>query len=124
VCSLGADFRATLDALAAVEPDAPYGLGRALARQESAAGRAGELVVVSAALDAASLEAVLAAATRRLVSLVWIDAPSFAGRPTQALPGLLRLASTGVPVAVVRKGADLADALDASLPAPETAARA
>jgi uncharacterized protein (DUF58 family) len=124
VCSLGADFRAALDALAALEPDAPCGLARALARQESAAGRAGELVVVSATLDAASLEAVLAAATRRLVSLVWIDAPSFAGRPTQALPGLLRLASTGVPVAVVRKGADLADALDASLPAPEAAARA
>jgi uncharacterized protein (DUF58 family) len=114
VCSLGADFRAALDALAAAEPDAPYGLGQALSRQESAAGRAGELVVVSATLDAASLETVLAIATRRLVSLVWIDAPSFAGRPTNAVPGLLRLASTGVPVAVVRRGADLAAALDVS----------
>ena len=124
VCSLGGDFRAALDALAAVEPDAPHGLARALASQETAAGRAGELVVVSATLDAASLEAVLASATRRLVSLVWIDAPSYAGRPTQALPGLLRLASSGVPVAVVRRGAGLAEALDASLYVPGVAARA
>jgi uncharacterized protein (DUF58 family) len=116
VCSLGADFRTALDALAAVEPDAPHALGPALARQETAAGRAGELVVVSATLDAVSLEAVLGAATRRLVSLVWVDAPSFAGRPTRTLPGLLRLAASGVPVAIVRRGDDLAAALEASRP--------
>jgi uncharacterized protein (DUF58 family) len=121
VCSLGADFRTALDALAAVEPDAPHALGSALARQETA-GRAGELVVVSATLDAVSLEAVLGAATRRLVSLVWVDAPSFAGRPTRTLPGLLRLAASGVPVAIVRRGDDLAAALDASR--PEAAANA
>jgi uncharacterized protein (DUF58 family) len=114
VCSLGADFRTALDALAAVEPDALHALGPALARQETAAGRAGELVVVSATLDAGSLEAVHGAATRRLVSLVWVDAPSFAGRPTRTLPGLLRLAGSGVPVAIVRRGDDLAAALDAS----------
>jgi uncharacterized protein (DUF58 family) len=116
VCSLGADFRTALDALAAVEPDAPHALGPALARQETAAGRAGELVVVSATLDPGSLEAVLGAATRRLVSLVWVDAPSFAGRPSRPLPGLLRLSASGVPVAIVRRGDDLAAALDASRP--------
>lgn len=122
VCSLGADFRTALDALAAAEPDALHTLGPVLARQETAAGRAGELVVVSATLDAASLEAVLGAATRRLVSLVWIDAPSFAGRPTGALPALLRLSGSGVPVAIVRCGDDLVSALDASR--PEAAAHA
>jgi hypothetical protein len=47
---------------------------------------------------------------------VWVDAPSFAGRPTRTLPGLLRLAASGVPVAIVRQGDDLAAALDASRP--------
>ena len=114
VCSLEGDFRAALDALAAVEPDAAGSLGRALGREDSVAARAGELVIVSASLDHASLDAVFAAASRRIVSLVWIDAPSFADRPTRALPGLLRLSAGGVPVAVVRRGDDLASVLDAS----------
>ncbi len=35
--------------------------------------------------------------SRRLVSVVWIDAASFASRPTRAEPGLLRLAAHGIP---------------------------
>jgi uncharacterized protein (DUF58 family) len=122
VCSLEDDFRAALDALAAAEPDAPYGLGPALGREQSPASRAGELVVVSATVDPTFLEAVLVAASRRIASLVWIDAPSYAGRPTRSLPGLLRLAAAGIPVATVRRGDDLASALDA--PRPEALARA
>jgi hypothetical protein len=52
----------------------------------------------------------VAAATRWLLSVVWVDAPSHAGRPTPTLPGLLQLTAAGVPVAVVRRGADLAAA--------------
>lgn len=112
VCSLAGDFRAALDTLAGAEPDASYGLTQALADQKALASRAGELVVVTATLDAAPLEALVAAATRRLVSVAWVDAPSFAGRPTRALPGLLRLSAAGIPVAVVRRGDDLRAALD------------
>jgi uncharacterized protein (DUF58 family) len=112
VCSLEGDFRAALETLAATEPDAPYALSRVLGNEQAPATRAGELVVVTATLEEAALHALLAAASRRLVSVVWVDAPSYAGRPTRALPGLLRLSSAGVPVAVVRRGDDLAAALD------------
>lgn len=117
VCSLDGDFRAVLDTLAAVEPDAGYPLRRALAHDDARVARAGELVVVTATLDPASLRALVAAATRRLLSVVWVDAPSHAGRPTPTLPGLLQLTAAGVPVAVVRRGADLAAALDSARPA-------
>lgn len=122
VCSVESDFRAALDTLAAVEPNAPCGLERSLSREDSPAGRAGELVVVTAAVEAAALDALVAASTRRLVSLVWVDAPSYAARPTRALPALLRLSAAGVPVAVVRRGEDLATALDA--PRAQVLARA
>ena len=116
LCSLDG-FGEALDCLAAVEPDAPSSLARALGHAQTPAARAGELVVVTATLDPASLGAVLDAAARRLVSVVWVDAPSFSGRPTRAVPGLLRLSAAGVPVAVLRRGDDLAAALDASRPA-------
>ena len=45
------------------------------------------------------------------VSLVWVDAPSFAGRPTKAEPELLRVQAAGIPVSVVRAGDDLRRAL-------------
>ncbi|HET6624115.1 MAG TPA: DUF58 domain-containing protein [Gaiellaceae bacterium] len=115
VCSL-TDFGDALDALAAVEPDAAFPLARALGHEQAPAARAGELVVVTATLDPTSLGAVLDSAARRLVSVVWVDAPSFAGRPTRALPGLLRLSAAGVPVAVLRRGDDLSAALDAARP--------
>jgi uncharacterized protein (DUF58 family) len=115
VCSL-TDFGDALDALAAVEADAAFPLARALGHEQAPAARAGELVLVTSTLDPTSLGAVLDSAARRLVSVVWVDAPSFAGRPTRAVPGLLRLAAAGVPVAVVRSGDDLATALDATRP--------
>jgi hypothetical protein len=58
---------------------------------------------------------VLALAARRAVSLVWIDAASFAARPTRAQPGLLRLSAHGIPTAVVRRGDDLAGVLSARM---------
>ena len=114
VCSLAGDFHSALDTLAAAEPDAPFSLARALRHAQGPTARAGELVVVTATLDPAGLEAVLEVAARRVVSVVWVDAPSFAGRPTRAVPGLLRLSARGLPVAVVRRGDDLATALASS----------
>lgn len=122
VRALDPDRRAALDALAAAEADAPHSLGHTLRRGLPPGLRNGELTVVTANLDGHSVDAVLAAAQRRLVSVVWIDAPSFVGRPTRVAPGLLRLAGLGIPVAVLRAGDDLAAALD--LPARQELQRA
>jgi uncharacterized protein (DUF58 family) len=107
-----ADLDGAIGHLAAAEPDALDGLPRFLAGDHSWLA-SGELVVVTAATDPAAFAQVLVLATRRLVSVVWIDAASFAGRPTRAEPGLLRLAAHGVATAVVRQGDDLAAVLSA-----------
>jgi uncharacterized protein (DUF58 family) len=112
VRSATADFDAAVSALAAAELDAREGLARFLAADHPWAA-SGELAVVTATTDPAAFAAVLALATRRLVSIVWIDAASFASRPTRAEPGLLRLAAHGIPTAVVRRGDDLAAVLSA-----------
>ena len=53
------------------------------------------------------------AASRRGISVVFVDAPSFVGRPSAPEPGLLRLQSLGIPVTVLRRGDDLAARLSA-----------
>ena len=108
--------------LAAAEPDALQGVARWLGPRQTPAAQAGELVVVTAALGAAAVDAILATAARRLVSVIWIDAPSYVGRPTRAATGPLRLSAEGIPVAVVRCGDDLASALD--VPRTEALVRA
>ena len=120
-CSSESDFRAVLDALAAVEPDALHGLARSLRTEVLLPSQAGELVVVTAKLEPGAAAALLGVATRRLVSVVWVDAASFVSRPARADPGLLRLSAAGIPLAVVRRGDDLAAALD--LPPVEARAR-
>jgi uncharacterized protein (DUF58 family) len=112
VRSRAADFDGAVSALAAAELDARDGLARFLAADHPWAA-SGELAVVTATTDPAAFAGVLALATRRLVSIVWIDAASFASRPTRAEPGLLRLAAHSIPTAVVRRGDDLAAALSA-----------
>jgi len=112
VRALDGDFVAALDVLAAAEPDAPHALAHALRRAQSEALQAGELFVVTASLTPPAVEQLVRAATHRPVSVVWIDAPSFGGRPTKADPGTLRLVASGIPTAVVRSGDDLAAALD------------
>lgn len=108
-----ADREEALTALAAAEPDAANALGRSFRANEPALARAGELVVVTATPLADVAPLLVRLAGSRLVSVVWIDAPSFAGRGTRADPGLLRLSAAGVPIAVVRSGDDLASALGA-----------
>jgi uncharacterized protein (DUF58 family) len=105
-----AELGGAVTALAAAIADAPCGLARAL-RELPARGTGGELTIVTATRDPAAFAGVLALAARRPVSLVWVDAASFAGRPTRAEPGILRLAAHGIPTAVVRRGDDLAAAL-------------
>jgi uncharacterized protein (DUF58 family) len=105
-----ADLGGAVLALAAALPDAPCGLARALAGIPATGG---ELTVVTAALDPAAFTALLSAAGRRSVSVVWVDSASFAARPARTEPGVLRLAAHGVPTAVVRRGDDLAAALSA-----------
>ena len=122
VSSLPDDFGAVLGVLAAAEANAQSRLPRWLAHEHARTAQAGELVVVTANLDLVAVDALIAVAARRLLSVVWIDAPSYVGRPTRAAPGALRLSSLGVPVAVVRRGDDLAAALDA--PRMEAFARA
>jgi uncharacterized protein (DUF58 family) len=113
VGSLGGDFASALAVLAAAEPDAPHPLERALAGARGPAARAGELVAVTGVLGPRAAERLLDVSTRRALSVVWVDAPSFAGRPTRAHPGVLRLSAAGVPIAVVRRGDDLASVLSA-----------
>jgi uncharacterized protein (DUF58 family) len=112
VRSAAADLDGAIGELAAAEPDAVDGLARFLAGDHAWLA-AGELAVVTATTDPAAFAQLLGLATRRLVSVVWVDAASFAARPTRADAGLLRLAAHGVPTAVVRQGDDLAAVLSA-----------
>jgi len=114
VSSLEGDWQAAFEALAAVEPNGFRPVVELLGR-ESPAARALELVVVTARLSPAlGTKLVQRALGNHGVSLVWVDAPSFAGRPTRVEPELLRLQGAGVPVAVVRAGEDLGRALAAA----------
>lgn len=57
-----------------------------------------------------------------LGGVVFVDAPTYAEQaPSPPLPGLLRLAASGVPVAVVRKGDDLKAVLEGALPGAQAA---
>ena len=112
VSSLDGDWIAALGLLAAAEPDGARPVVELLARDSGPASRALETVVVTASVSGAL-------ATRLVqrflhgqgVSVVWIDAPSYAGRPTKIEPELLRLQAAGIAVAVVRRGDSLAAVL-------------
>ena len=113
VSSLAENFQSVLGVLAAAEPNAHSTLARWLVHEQTRTAQAGELVVVTASLQPVAVDVLLAIASRRLLSIVWVDAPSFAGRSTRTPSGPLRLSGLGIPVAVVRCGDDLAAALDA-----------
>ncbi|MGH3109586.1 MAG: DUF58 domain-containing protein, partial [Gaiellaceae bacterium] len=116
VTTVEGDVPTALGMLAGVEPDALFGLAPWLRQEQSRDSHGGELVVVTANLEPAALDAILASATRRLVAVVWVDAASYVGRPTRSATGPLRLSASGIPVAVVRRGEDLKSALDFSVP--------
>jgi len=122
VRSTVADLDRAVTALAAAVPDARHGLGRFLGGDHPKLAGNAELAIVTATLDQAAIAAVLGLCKRHAVSVVWIDAASFASRPTRADPGVLRLTSHGVPTAVLHRGDDLAAAL--SIQRREAVARA
>jgi len=101
------DWRRTLEVLAAAEPTATTPVFALLEGGGGPAARALELVVVTSRVDAALADRLVQRfLSRRGVSLVYVGG----GRE----PQLLRLQTAGIPVAVVRPGADLAAALSAA----------
>jgi uncharacterized protein (DUF58 family) len=113
VQSLGRDWDAALDALAAVEPAVGAPL-RELVTQRGALGTVPELVVVTARPEVVEDSLVARRSVGRYCALVAVDAQTYAGRePSSASRTLLRLASAGVTVAVVRRGDRLEEALGA-----------
>ena len=108
VHSPAGDRRRALEMLATAEPSATAPLTTLLAEEASPAARALELVVVTARVEPSLVNRLVQRAlARRRVSLVYIDAPTFAGSPPAVEPQLLRLSGSGVPIAVVRAGDDL-----------------
>ena len=96
VSSLDGEWLAALGLLAEAQPDGTRPLVELLARESGPASRALETVVVTARLSGAlATTLVQRALAAQGVSVVWIDAPSFAGRPTRVEPELLRLQAAG-----------------------------
>ena len=113
------DWPRALEILAAAEQTGRRALESLLGDQAGPASHARDLAVVTAALRPELVEALIArSATRQQVSVVKVDAPSFAGRRRSAAtpdPGVLRLESAGIAVAVLRRG----DSLEGVLGQPE-----
>jgi uncharacterized protein (DUF58 family) len=117
VHSPAADWRRALELLAAAEPTGDLPLARLLAEHDSAAARALDLAVVTARLEPGLVDRLVQRSlSHRNVSLVYVDAASFNGGGQRPQPLLLRLQAAGVPVAVVRQGASLADVLEGLAP--------
>jgi uncharacterized protein (DUF58 family) len=118
VSAEGAEWDRALDLLAAAEPDASSPAAALLASGVGAAARSLELVVVTSRIEPSLVNRLLERAlSHRPVAVVHVEASSFAGRPYLPEAGLLRLQAAGVPVAVVRRGEDLALALGGVLSA-------
>jgi uncharacterized protein (DUF58 family) len=117
VHSFDGDWLRALETLAAVEPDGPTGAAAMLADESGPAARALELTVVTASLTPRLTERLTQRVFQRhSATLVYVDPASFAEEaPLQPDAGvaaqILRLERAGVPVAVVRRGDDLATAL-------------
>jgi len=108
----GPEWQRALELLAAAEPDARSPAGALLQSADATAARSLELVVVTSRIERSLVDRLLERAlTRRPVALVHVEAESFADRPRRPDPALLRLQAAGVPIAVVRRGDDLATAL-------------
>jgi uncharacterized protein (DUF58 family) len=112
----GGAWRTVLEALAAAEPDGTTPVASVLAGEASVAAQALDLVVVTAELAPELADRLLRRATaRRGTSLVLVDRASFldgrGGAGVARDPLVLRVRAAGIPVAVVRRGDDLASVL-------------
>jgi uncharacterized protein (DUF58 family) len=115
------DWRAAIEALAAAEATGRLPLAAVLGDDSGPVSRAYELALITSRLEAGLVDRLVhRALAQRRVSVVYVDAPTFAGAQPAREPGLLRLQAAGVPVAVLRHGDDLARALSAE-PAAEAA---
>src|SRR5436189_243684 len=113
VHSAAADWRRALELLASAEPTGRSAVARLLAEHDGPAARALELAVVTARLEPALVDRLVQrAASRRRVSLVYVDPTSFNGARRMPAPLLLRLQTAGIPVVILRAGDDLAAALE------------
>lgn len=117
VQSYAGDWRSALELLAAAEANGELPLAAVISDESGPGSRAHELALVTTALDPRLVERLVhRALARRKVSVVYVDAPTFAGSRPTTEPALLRLQASGIPVAVVRHGEDLAEVLSAALP--------
>jgi hypothetical protein len=110
VASFEGEWRIALELLATVEPNGTEPVARFLDRDASGASQAGELVVVTGALDARLTDALLDRAfARQPTALVLVDTASFGAGEAQPLrdPALLRLHAAGVPAVTLRRGDNL-----------------
>ena len=119
VHSYDGDWHLALELLAAAEPDGQTAVATLLADEAGPASRALELTVVTAGLSAKLVDRLLQRTlAHHTAAVVYVDPASFAGLPARPLRPeesglLLRLQRAGVPVAVVRRGDDLVEKLDA-----------
>jgi uncharacterized protein (DUF58 family) len=108
----GQEWERALGVLAGAVPDARTPVATLLDSADGPAARALELVVVTSRVEPGLVHRLLERArSRRPVALVHVDAPTFAGRASNPDPALLQLQAAGIPVAVVRRGDDLRQAL-------------
>lgn len=112
VHSYDTDWRQAYDLLAAAEPDGVTPAAVLLNDEASSLGRALELTVVTAVLAPQLVDRLLQRTlSQRRAALVFVDPTSFNGVEPVPQPALLRLQAAGVPVAVLRRGDDLAATL-------------
>ena len=113
------DWPRAMEALASAEHTGRRPLEAFVADETGIAARASDLVVVTPALRPTLVEALISRAVgRQRVSVVYVDLPSFERRRRRAVGAdgaMLRLESTGIPVAIVRRGDDLAAILGPTL---------
>jgi uncharacterized protein (DUF58 family) len=108
------DWRAAIEALAAADATGRISLAGVLADDSGPVSRAYELALITSRLEPMLVDRLIQRAlAQRRVSVVYVDAPTFGGARPSREPGLLKLQATGVPVAVVRHGDDLASVLSA-----------
>lgn len=112
VAAVGPEWERALGVLAGAMPDAETPVSALLDSADGPAARSLELVVVTSRLEQGLVRRLLERAlSHRPVALVHVDAPTFAGRLSTPQAALLQLQAAGVPVAVVRRGDDLRQAL-------------